>query len=228
MCFSGRVASLIAAGLTLGALLAPTPAPAASDRTKVFALDASFYPAHMYLGGQVPTNHEVDHLIGSFHYSTFAELGRHPEHGWMQAALWQPKFTVTRPDGSRHRRTAVLTTAYVVSEYDSPAAAHAAVRDLYVVHQKWGRLGEGSDGRILYQKQDGFAIIAAAFSEGGYDIEDVTLVAPNTPHTYYRTIKASMLGQLVALDKIIVGLDSTPSLRSNSDRSSGRLRPALS
>jgi len=199
---------VLAVAVALGVSLAPGRTRAAIDRTEIFALSRSLYPVHVHLWGHVPANHDVDHLIGTMHLSSFGELGRHPDHGWLQAAVWEPSFDVVRPDGSRRRHTALLTTAYVVSEYDSPADAHAAVQDIHIPGQTWRHLAEGADGQILYQKQVGYSIIAAAFSQGIYDVEDLTLVAPHTPRAFHRTIKTSVLNQLVALQQISAGLDT--------------------
>jgi hypothetical protein len=182
---------------------------AASNRTQGFALDRSLYPAHVYLGGRVSTNHGADHLIGALHRSSFDELGRHPEHGWLQGAVWEPTFIVRSQDGPEQHRQAVITTAYLVSEYDSPGAAHAAVRDLIVHGARWQHLDDGTDGQIFYQKDAGYSVIGAGFSQGIYDIEDITLVAPKTPQVYYRQIKAAVLSQLAALQRIAAGFEGS-------------------
>jgi len=96
--------------------------------TNVFALDRSLYPAGAYVGGLVPTNEAADISVGPMHHSSFTMLGRHSEAGWFQGAVWQPMVGVTRPDGSHRPQTALLMTAYLVSEYDSPTEAHAAVQ----------------------------------------------------------------------------------------------------
>lgn len=200
--------ALLAVGFILALPWASVRVGAASDRTTIFALDRSYYPPHVYLGAYVPTDHEADHLVGNVHYTTFAGLGRNPTHGWLQGAVWEPKFVVTHLDGSRHRDSRVITTAYLVSEYDSAEAAHAAVLDMYVTHYHWAHLAEGQDGQILVVKQDGYTMIAAAFSEGVYDVEDISVVSPDTPRRLYRTIKAAVLSQMGALDKIAAGIDS--------------------
>ena len=196
---------------------------AAGDVTDVFALSRSLYPAGAHVGGHVATNEAADIYLGPMHHSSFALLGRLPEAGWFQGAVWQPTFQVTRPDGSHHRRTALLMTAYLISAYDSPSAAHAAVRDLFIsgwsdpratAQQKavqmgttgWRSLEAGADGRTYTQTKDGYSLIVAAFSEGSYDVEEVTIVAPHTPRVYYRTMTASVLGQLQALDRIAADL----------------------
>jgi hypothetical protein len=146
-------------------------------------------------------------LIGTLHRSSFDELGRHADQGWLQGAVWTPKFTVRSQDGSKRHRQTVVTTAYLVSEYDSPGAAHAAVQDMIVHGARWQRLDEGADGHIFYQKDAGYSVIGAGFSQGIYDVEDITLVAPQTPQVYYRQIKADVLGQLAALQRIAAGFD---------------------
>jgi hypothetical protein len=203
----GRRLAVTVTALGLGALLAPVQTHASTNRTHVFELDRSLYPAHVYLAGRVTTNHGADHLIGTLHRSSFDELGRHPEHGWLQGAVWEPKVTVRGQDGSKQRLQLVITTAYVVSEYDSPAAAHAAVQDLIVRGARWQHLNEGADGQIFYQKDAGYSVIGAGFSQGIYDIEDITLAAPRTPRVYYRQIKAAVLNQLAALQRIAASFD---------------------
>jgi len=192
--------------------------------TNIFALDWSLYPAGAYVGGLVPTNQAADIYLGPMHHSSFSVLGRHPNAGCFQGAVWQPTVEVRRQDGSHRLHTALLMTAYLVSEYDSPSEAHAAVQDLYIAgwsdptatrHQRaiqlgntgWHRLDAGVDGRMYSQTKDGYTIMVAAFSVGLYDVEDVTLVAPHTPRASYRTMRTSVLRQLKALDRITTTLD---------------------
>jgi hypothetical protein len=137
--------------------------------------------------------------------------------------VWQPTFEVARSNGSHRRHTALLTTAYLVSQYGSSTEAHAAVQDLYIAgwsdpgatpREKaiqlgttgWHRLDDGVDGRMYSQTRDGYSIIVAAFSNGAQDVEDVTLIAPHTPRAFYRVMKASVLNQLKALDGITAAL----------------------
>jgi hypothetical protein len=142
------------------------------------------------------------------HRSAFTVLGRHPEHGWLQGAVWEPTFTVKLHDGSSRHETGVITSGYLVSEYDSPQAADAAVQDMYVHRHAWSQLELGNEGRIVDFKDTGYTIISAGFAEGEFDVEDITLVTPGIPSKFYRTIKASVFGQLKALDTIAAGLDN--------------------
>jgi hypothetical protein len=219
----------------IGALAQPIPSALSSQALErgtiksqsagtVFALGRSLYPAGAYVGGLVPTNQAADFSLGSMHHTSFSMLGRHPGRGWFQGAVWQPSVEATRPDGFHRRYTALLMTAYLVSDYDSASEAQAALRDLFIAGWSdpgatprqtaiqlgttgWHRLDDGVDGRMYAQTKDGYTVIVAGFSVGSYDVEDVTLIAPHTPRAYERTMRLSVLRQLKALDRIAAALE---------------------
>lgn len=198
--------SIIVAGCLVASILLPSRALAAKLSPSPFALDPSLYPAETAVGGRLISNRMADEMLGPLHHTYFTLLGRIPERGWFQGGVWQPSFDVRGRDGREHHHSAVLITSYLVSEYPSARAAKHAVLDMYLLDGgTWQYLGIGTAGRIFREVNNGYTVINAAYAEGKYDVEDVSLFEPHTPTFYRGEMRAALRAQLDALDTILAG-----------------------
>jgi hypothetical protein len=141
--FPLALVAVLAAASALHAHAAPAGANrSAQVPNATWRLGASYYPkGTKIIAATGVSNTDVQGFAGGLHASTYAALGRINRQGWLQVGT----FTVATGRG-KNRGKHVLSWAYAVSYYRTPAAAVHAVTD---IRKKMKRLPDvGAYGRV--------------------------------------------------------------------------------